>query len=245
MSASPAQLPSLLLPPLPSPSVARDAIAKAMYDRIFRWIVNRTNGLLAPPKDSKGEEVEIGILDIFGFEKFEVNSFEQMCINLANEQLQFFFNEHIFAQELEEYRREGINTADVKYEDNRPVLVRVCACVCVCVCMCVCMCVHVCACVCVCMCACVCVCACACVRVRACVCVRACVRACVCMRACGVCVCVCVSVCLSVCMCVCVLCQGHVGSDQIVHALNIALPSLASPKGFLPSQAHWCGVHYG
>jgi myosin-3 len=103
-------------------SVARDAIAKAMYDRIFRWIVNRTNGLLAPPKDAHSGETEIGILDIFGFESFDVNSFEQLCIDLANEQLQFYFNEHIFALELEEYRREGINTSDVKYEDNKPLL---------------------------------------------------------------------------------------------------------------------------
>ena len=74
-------------------AAARDAIAKAVYDRIFRWIVSRINQLLAPTVEEIEDEVEIGILDIFGFEKFEVNSFEQFCINLANEQLQFFFNE--------------------------------------------------------------------------------------------------------------------------------------------------------
>ena len=102
--------------------VARDSLSKAIYDRLFRWIVNRTNALLAPSKDALAGESEIGILDIFGFEKFNSNSFEQLNINVANEQLQFFFNEHIFALELEEYRREGIDTADVKYKDNQPVL---------------------------------------------------------------------------------------------------------------------------
>ena len=74
-------------------AAARDALAKAIYDRIFRWIVNRINQLLAPTAEEMEDEREIGILDIFGFEKFERNSFEQLCINLANEQLQFFFNE--------------------------------------------------------------------------------------------------------------------------------------------------------
>ena len=74
-------------------AAARDALAKAIYDRIFRWIVNRINQLLAPTAEEMEDESEIGILDIFGFEKFERNSFEQLCINLANEQLQFFFNE--------------------------------------------------------------------------------------------------------------------------------------------------------
>ena len=105
--------------------VARDSLSKAIYDRLFRWIVNRTNALLAPSKDALAGESEIGILDIFGFEKFNSNSFEQLNINVANEQLQFFFNEHIFALELEEYRREGIDTADVKYKDNQPVLVSI------------------------------------------------------------------------------------------------------------------------
>ena len=74
-------------------TAARDALAKAVYDRIFRWIVNRINQLLAPTVEEMENETEIGILDIFGFEKFEENSFEQLCINLANEQLQYFFNE--------------------------------------------------------------------------------------------------------------------------------------------------------
>lgn len=64
----------------------------------------------------------IGLLDIFGFENFEKNSFEQLCINLANENLQFFFNEHIFKQELAEYKREGLASIDVSYVDNGPIL---------------------------------------------------------------------------------------------------------------------------
>ena len=68
-------------------------------------------------------ETEIGILDIFGFEKFEVNSFEQMCINVANEQLQFFFMEHVFLLEEEEYKKEGVGTLGVQFKDNKPLLV--------------------------------------------------------------------------------------------------------------------------
>jgi len=64
----------------------------------------------------------IGILDIYGFENFENNSFEQLCINVANEHLQCFFNEHIFRWELEEYAREGISGNDITYVDNMPLL---------------------------------------------------------------------------------------------------------------------------
>ena len=64
----------------------------------------------------------IGILDIYGFENFENNSFEQLCINVANEHLQCFFNEHIFRCELEEYAREGISGNDITYVDNMPLL---------------------------------------------------------------------------------------------------------------------------
>ncbi|KAG8124942.1 hypothetical protein E2320_020213, partial [Naja naja] len=66
--------------------------------------------------------MNVGILDIFGFENFTRNSFEQLCINIANEQIQFYFNQHIFALEQMEYHNEGIDAVLVDYEDNRPLL---------------------------------------------------------------------------------------------------------------------------
>lgn len=65
---------------------------------------------------------KIGILDIFGFENFHQNSFEQLCINIANEQLQFYFNQHVFEWEFEEYKSEGILLDTIHFENNRPVL---------------------------------------------------------------------------------------------------------------------------
>ncbi len=62
------------------------------------------------------------ILDIFGFENFETNSFEQLCINIANEQIQFYFNQHVFAWEMQEYENEEIDGSEVCFIDNRPVL---------------------------------------------------------------------------------------------------------------------------
>ena len=102
----------------------RDALAKALYDRIFRWIVNRINQLLAPTATQMMDEREIGILDIFGFETFKENSFEQLCINMANEQLQFFFVEHVFLMEKEEYKKEGVTELDIDCSVNKPLLVR-------------------------------------------------------------------------------------------------------------------------
>ena len=75
----------------------RDALAKALYARMFQWIVSRLNAHLQPY--TTANHLNIGILDIFGFENFEHNSFEQFCINLANEQLQCYFNHQIFAME--------------------------------------------------------------------------------------------------------------------------------------------------
>ncbi|XP_032359245.1 myosin-IIIa isoform X8 [Etheostoma spectabile] len=102
----------------------RDAMGKALYGRLFSWIVNRINALLRPDshpgEDNKG--FNIGILDIFGFENFKKNSFEQLCINIANEQIQFYFNQHIFAWEQDEYLNEEVDARMIEYEDNRPLL---------------------------------------------------------------------------------------------------------------------------
>lgn len=81
------------------------ALAKAMYDRMFKWLVGRVNKTL----DTKlKRQYFIGVLDIAGFEIFEYNTFEQLCINYTNERLQQFFNHHMFVLEQEEYKKEGI-----------------------------------------------------------------------------------------------------------------------------------------
>uniref|UniRef100_A0A3P9BBZ7 non-specific serine/threonine protein kinase n=1 Tax=Maylandia zebra TaxID=106582 RepID=A0A3P9BBZ7_9CICH len=102
----------------------RDAMSKALYGRLFSWIVNRINSLLQPDMNVCAVEsgMNVGILDIFGFENFKKNSFEQLCINIANEQIQFYFNQHIFALEQMEYQSEEVDASLVEYEDNRPIL---------------------------------------------------------------------------------------------------------------------------
>ena len=82
------------------------ALCKAIYDKLFKWLVGRCNRTLSSIKSKKA--FFIGVLDIAGFEIFEVNSFEQLCINFTNEKLQQFFNHHMFVLEQEEYQREGI-----------------------------------------------------------------------------------------------------------------------------------------
>uniref|UniRef100_UPI003AAAB43F myosin-7-like n=1 Tax=Centroberyx gerrardi TaxID=166262 RepID=UPI003AAAB43F len=81
------------------------ALAKATYDRMFKWLVSRINHSLytALPR-----QYFIGVLDIAGFEIFEFNNFEQLCINFTNEKLQQYFNHHMFILEQEEYKTEGI-----------------------------------------------------------------------------------------------------------------------------------------
>ncbi|XP_038611640.1 myosin-IIIa isoform X2 [Tachyglossus aculeatus] len=102
----------------------RDAMAKALYGRLFSWIVNRINSLLKHDNalSRLDDELNIGILDIFGFENFKRNSFEQLCINIANEQIQFYFNQHVFAWEQNEYLNEDVDARVIEYEDNRPLL---------------------------------------------------------------------------------------------------------------------------
>ncbi|XP_041666634.1 unconventional myosin-Ih isoform X2 [Cheilinus undulatus] len=96
---------------------ARDAIAKAIYGRTFNWLVNKINESLAN-KDSSRKTV-IGLLDIYGFEVFNVNSFEQFCINYCNEKLQQLFIELTLKSEQEEYEMEGIEWEPVPYFNNK------------------------------------------------------------------------------------------------------------------------------
>ncbi|XP_061634019.1 si:zfos-588f8.1 isoform X3 [Phyllopteryx taeniolatus] len=99
---------------------ARDSMAKSLYSALFDWIVLRINHALLNKRDMEESvpRLSIGVLDIFGFEDFETNSFEQFCINYANEQLQYYFNHHIFNLEQEEYQAEGITWHNIDYIDN-------------------------------------------------------------------------------------------------------------------------------
>lgn len=98
----------------------RDAMAKCLYAALFDWIVMRINQALLSKRDNRDFRGNyIGILDIFGFEDFgDQNYFEQFCINFANEHLHFYFNQHVFKYEQEEYRREGIVWKDIHFVDN-------------------------------------------------------------------------------------------------------------------------------
>uniref|UniRef100_H3C0Z7 Myosin IXA n=1 Tax=Tetraodon nigroviridis TaxID=99883 RepID=H3C0Z7_TETNG len=99
----------------------RDSMAKSLYSALFDWIVFRTNHALLNNKDLEDDSkiLSIGVLDIFGFEDYESNSFEQFCINFANERLQHYFNQHIFKlEQQEEYRSEGITWHNIDYIDN-------------------------------------------------------------------------------------------------------------------------------
>uniref|UniRef100_A0A0K0CUJ4 Myosin motor domain-containing protein n=1 Tax=Angiostrongylus cantonensis TaxID=6313 RepID=A0A0K0CUJ4_ANGCA len=95
-------------------AAGRDALAKALYSRLFDWLVIRINKSIPFEKSIN----YIGVLDIAGFEFFELNSFEQFCINYCNEKLQHFFNERILRQEQELYAKEGLNVSRIEYSDN-------------------------------------------------------------------------------------------------------------------------------
>jgi len=95
----------------------RDALSKLLYGALFSWLVGRINKVIAGESDSS--KAFIGVLDIFGFENFAVNSFEQFCINFTNEKLQNHFNQYIFKLEQEEYAREGINWSKIEFVDNQ------------------------------------------------------------------------------------------------------------------------------
>ncbi|MBN3291319.1 MYO1D protein, partial [Polypterus senegalus] len=103
----------------------RDAFAKALYERLFCWIVRRINHVIEV-KDYDpalhGKNTVIGVLDIYGFEIFDNNSFEQFCINYCNEKLQQLFIELILRQEQQEYQREGIEWQHIDYFNNQIIV---------------------------------------------------------------------------------------------------------------------------
>lgn len=99
-------------------TATRDALAKALYNNLFDWIVERINQSL---KARQATSNSIGILDIYGFEIFEKNSFEQLCINYVNEKLQQIFIQLTLKAEQDEYAREQIKWTPIKYFDNKVV----------------------------------------------------------------------------------------------------------------------------
>ncbi|XP_073509129.1 unconventional myosin-Va isoform X6 [Phyllobates terribilis] len=98
---------------------ARDALSKHIYAYLFNWIVCHVNKALL---SSAKQNSFIGVLDIYGFETFEINSFEQFCINYANEKLQQQFNLHVFKLEQEEYMKEQIPWTLIDFYDNQPCI---------------------------------------------------------------------------------------------------------------------------
>ncbi|XP_037696718.1 unconventional myosin-VIIa isoform X5 [Choloepus didactylus] len=102
----------------------RDAFVKGIYGRLFVWIVDKINAAIykPPSQEVKNSRRSIGLLDIFGFENFSVNSFEQLCINFANEHLQQFFVRHVFKLEQEEYDLESIDWLHIEFTDNQDAL---------------------------------------------------------------------------------------------------------------------------
>uniref|UniRef100_A0A8C9T8N8 Myosin ID n=1 Tax=Scleropages formosus TaxID=113540 RepID=A0A8C9T8N8_SCLFO len=106
-------------------SYGRDALAKAIYDRLFCWIVGCINDIIEVKNyDARihGKNTVIGVLDIYGFEIFQNNSFEQFCINYCNEKLQQLFIQLVLKQEQEEYQREGIPWKHIDYFNNQIIV---------------------------------------------------------------------------------------------------------------------------
>ncbi|XP_019378232.1 PREDICTED: unconventional myosin-X-like [Gavialis gangeticus] len=97
---------------------SRDSLSMALYSQCFSWLIGKINTKIKGKENFKS----VGILDIFGFENFQVNRFEQFNINYANEKLQEYFNKHIFSLEQLEYNREGISWEAIDWMDNAECL---------------------------------------------------------------------------------------------------------------------------
>ncbi|XP_076946182.1 myosin-9-like, partial [Bidens hawaiensis] len=118
MMVTPEEVIKRSLDPL-SAAFSRDGLAKTIYSRLFDWLVDKINVSIGQDAESKSL---IGVLDIYGFESFKNNSFEQFCINFTNEKLQQHFNQHVFKGEQEEYKKEAINWSYIEFVDNQDVL---------------------------------------------------------------------------------------------------------------------------
>ncbi|KAJ0734844.1 putative myosin ATPase [Helianthus annuus] len=98
---------------------SRDSLAKTLYSRLFDWLVDKINVSIG--QDSKSNSL-IGVLDIYGFESFKTNSFEQFCINFTNEKLQQHFNQHVLRMQQEIYTKEEIDWSYIEFVDNKDIL---------------------------------------------------------------------------------------------------------------------------
>ncbi|XP_024973824.1 myosin-9 [Cynara cardunculus var. scolymus] len=98
---------------------SRDGLAKTLYCRLFDWLVDKINVSIG--QDPKSNSL-IGVLDIYGFESFKTNSFEQFCINFTNEKLQQHFNQHVFKMQQEKYSKEEIDWSYIEFVDNKDIL---------------------------------------------------------------------------------------------------------------------------
>jgi len=105
-----------------SATKALEALIKAVYGAAFDFVVEHVNDGIMEHQGTEPSKASIGVLDIFGFETFEVNSFEQLCINYTNEALQQQFNKYVFKLEQEEYEKEGIMWKFISFPDNQDVL---------------------------------------------------------------------------------------------------------------------------
>lgn len=95
-----------------------DATIKSLYERLFHWLVAGVNASISGDNATHVASY-ISVLDIYGFESFETNTLEQLCINFANEKLQQFFVKIVMAHEQEAYKADGISCAQVEFQDNQ------------------------------------------------------------------------------------------------------------------------------
>ncbi|XP_071718117.1 myosin-9 [Rutidosis leptorrhynchoides] len=98
---------------------SRDGLAKTLYSRLFDWLVDKINVSIG--QDPKSNSL-IGVLDIYGFESFKTNSFEQFCINFTNEKLQQHFNQHVFRMQQDMYTKDEIDWSYIEFVDNKDIL---------------------------------------------------------------------------------------------------------------------------